>query len=553
MNEQTYTIGVDFGTLSGRAVLVQVENGHEINSKVYEYPHGVLENRLPTGESLPPDWALQVPNDYLEVLKNTIPVLLEESGIDPGQVVGIGTDFTACTVLPVLKDGTPLCNLKEFENRPHAFVKLWKHHSAQSHADRINALALESNERWLDRYGGKISSEWQFAKALQLLEEDPEIYKKMDHWVEAADWIIWQLTGAYSKNICTAGYKAIFQDNMYPTKEYLERLNPLFKNFVTEKVDWPIAQLGSKAGGLSKFGGEITGLNPGTAVAVGNVDAHVTAPAANATKAGQLVAIMGTSTCVVMVHDHLAIVPGMCGVVEGGITPSTWGYEAGQSGVGDIFGWFVNNFVGEELIQKSHKAGQDLHSYLSELAEKKPAGSHGLVALDWESGNRSTLVDHSLSGLIVGMTLATKPEDVYAALVESTAFGMRTIIEAFDSSGVPVVDFIAAGGLIKNKYVMQIYANILNRPIHIIKSEQGPALGSAIHAAVAAGEYSDIIAASEIMGGIMRDAYLPQLETVEIYNQLFHQYSKLYKSFGQGDVMHALRKIRDIALIEKVN
>ena len=553
MNEQTYTIGVDFGTLSGRAVLVQVEDGHEINSKVYEYPHGVLENRLPTGESLPPDWALQVPNDYLEVLKNTIPVLLEESGIDPGQVVGIGTDFTACTVLPVLKDGTPLCNLKEFENRPHAFVKLWKHHSAQSHADRINALALESNEKWLDRYGGKISSEWQFAKALQLLEEDPEIYKKMDHWVEAADWIIWQLTGAYSKNICTAGYKAIFQDNMYPTKEYLERLNPLFKNFVTEKVDWPIAQLGSKAGGLSKFGGEITGLNPGTAVAVGNVDAHVTAPAANATKAGQLVAIMGTSTCVVMVHDHLAIVPGMCGVVEGGITPSTWGYEAGQSGVGDIFGWFVNNFVGEELIQKSHKAGQDLHSYLSELAEKKPAGSHGLVALDWESGNRSTLVDHSLSGLIVGMTLATKPEDVYAALVESTAFGMRTIIEAFDSSGVPVVDFIAAGGLIKNKYVMQIYANILNRPIHIIKSEQGPALGSAIHAAVAAGEYSDIIAASEIMGGIMRDAYLPQLETVEIYNQLFHQYSKLYKSFGQGDVMHALRKIRDIALIEKVN
>lgn len=553
MNEQTYTIGVDFGTLSGRAVLVQVEDGHEINSKVYEYPHGVLENRLPTGESLPPDWALQVPNDYLEVLKNTIPVLLEESGIDPGQVVGIGTDFTACTVLPVLKDGTPLCNLKEFENRPHAFVKLWKHHSAQSHADRINALALESNEKWLDRYGGKISSEWQFAKALQLLEEDPEIYKKMDHWVEAADWIIWQLTGTYSKNICTAGYKAIFQDNMYPTKEYLERLNPLFKNFVTEKVDWPIAQLGSKAGGLSKFGGEITGLNPGTAVAVGNVDAHVTAPAANATKAGQLVAIMGTSTCVVMVHDHLAIVPGMCGVVEGGITPSTWGYEAGQSGVGDIFGWFVNNFVGEELIQKSHKAGQDLHSYLSELAEKKPAGSHGLVALDWESGNRSTLVDHSLSGLIVGMTLATKPEDVYAALVESTAFGMRTIIEAFDSSGVPVVDFIAAGGLIKNKYVMQIYANILNRPIHIIKSEQGPALGSAIHAAVAAGEYSDIIAASEIMGGIMRDAYLPQLETVEIYNQLFHQYSKLYKSFGQGDVMHALRKIRDIALIEKVN
>ncbi len=551
MNQQTFTIGVDFGTLSGRAVLVQVSNGSEINSKVYEYPNGVLEDTLPTGEKLAPDWALQVPNDYIDVLKNTIPALLEESGISPEQVVGIGTDFTACTVLPVLDDGTPLCNLLEFKNRPHAFVKLWKHHSAQSHADRINALALEMKEDWLNRYGGKISSEWQFAKALQLLEEDPEIYKRMDHWVEAADWVIWQLTGTYTKNVCTTGYKAIYQEGKYPSKEYLERLNPSFRDFVSEKVEWPIAQLGSKAGFLSKYGAEITGLNQGTAVAVGNVDAHVTAPAANATKPGQLVAIMGTSTCVVMVHDHLAIVPGMCGVVEGGITPGTWGYEAGQSGVGDIFGWFVNNFASAETALESKKGGKDLHSYLSDLAEKMPAGSHGLVALDWESGNRSTLVDHSLSGLIVGMTLATKPQDIYASLVESTAFGMRTIIEAFNSSGLPVIDFIAAGGLIKNKYVMQVYANILNRPIHIIKSEQGPALGSAIHAAVAAGQYPDITIASEKMGGIVRDAYLPKIETVQIYNDLFSQYSKLYKSFGQGEIMHALRKIRDAALLEK--
>jgi L-ribulokinase len=373
----------------------------------------------------------------------------------------------------------------------------------------------------------------------------------MDHWVEAADWVIWQLTGTYTKNVCTTGYKAIYQEGKYPSKEYLERLNPSFRDFVSEKVEWPIAQLGSKAGFLSKYGAEITGLNQGTAVAVGNVDAHVTAPAANATKPGQLVAIMGTSTCVVMVHDHLAIVPGMCGVVEGGITPGTWGYEAGQSGVGDIFGWFVNNFASGETALESKKGGKDLHSYLSDLAEKMPAGSHGLVALDWESGNRSTLVDHSLSGLIVGMTLATKPQDIYASLVESTAFGMRTIIEAFNSSGLPVIDFIAAGGLIKNKYVMQVYANILNRPIHIIKSEQGPALGSAIHAAVAAGQYPDITIASEKMGGIVRDAYLPKIETVQIYNDLFSQYSKLYKSFGQGEIMHALRKIRDAALLEK--
>jgi L-ribulokinase len=543
---EKYVVGVDYGTLSGRALLVRVSDGKEMCTSVFEFPHAVLEERLPDSQRrLPADWALQVPQDYVDVLKNTVPDVLKRSGVNVADVIGITTDFTACTVLPILKDGTPICELPGFADRPHAYVKLWKHHSAQPHADRINDLAHDRNEKWIAKYGGKISSEWEFAKALQLLEEDPEIYLKMDHWIEAADWIIWQLTGKYTKNICTAGYKAIYQDGDYPSKDFLAALNPGFANFVEEKVRHPLSQLGDLAGSLTAEAASWTGLNAGIAVAVGNVDAHVTSAAANATHPGQMVAIMGTSTCHVMVSDQLAEVPGMCGVVMGGIVPGQLGYEAGQSGVGDIFGWFANNFVNEEYAKAARSAGQDLHTYLSELASRNPVGSHGLVALDWESGNRSTLVDHHLSGLIVGMTLATRPEDIYQAIVESTAFGARKIVETFDNSNVPVKDFIAAGGLIKNAFVMQIYADVLNRPIHVISSDQGPALGSAIHAAVAAGAYKNIQDAAEKMGGMVRDAYVPRPENAKVYQELYAHYLTLDKTFGKGEMMHALRDLRN--------
>jgi L-ribulokinase len=544
-----YVIGVDFGTLSGRALLVRVSDGVEIASAVHRYKHGVLETTLPDGSvMLPPDWALQVPQDYRDVLRRAIPTVLKEGEVNAEDVIGIATDFTACTMVPVKSDGTPINELPGFENRPHAYVKLWKHHSSQTQAERITGIAHDRMEPWIERYGGKISSEWAFAKGLQILEEDPEIYNLMDHWVEAADWIIWVLTGTYTKNICTAGYKEIYQDGKYPSRDYLIALNPKFEDFVERLVTHPLAQLGDCAGTISESAAKLTGLREGTPVAVGNVDAHVTAAAANAVNPGQMVAIMGTSTCHVMVSDRLAVVPGMCGVVEGGIVPNKLGYEAGQSGVGDIFGWFANNFSSKEYAKAAKKAGLSIHDYLSHLAKEKPVGSHGLVALDWESGNRSTLVDHALSGLIVGMTLATKPEDIYQAIIESTAYGARKIVETFESSGVPVVDFIAAGGLIKNRFVMQIYADVLNRPIHIINSDQGPALGSAIHAAVAAGAYKNIQEAAKVMGSLKRDAFLPRKVEAIVYNDLYQLYKELYDTFGEGSMMHSLRDIRDAAL-----
>ena len=545
-------VGIDFGTLSGRAVVVRVRDGAELGSAVHTYAHGVIDRHLPDrpGEPLPPDWALQVPADYLEVLKTAVPAAIEAAGADPADVIGVATDFTACTVLPTTADGTPLSELPEFAARPHAYVKLWKHHAAQPQADRITELAAKRGEGWLRRYGGLISSEWEFAKALQVVEEDPEVWAATRHWVEAADWIVWQMTGVYLRNACTAGYKGQFVDGQYPSPGYLAELNPAFADFPATRLDTPIGALGAAAGTLTARAAEWMGLHTGVVVAVGNVDAHVSAPAAQAVEPGRLVAIMGTSTCLVMNSDVLREVPGMCGVVDGGIVPGLWGYEAGQSGVGDIFGWFVDNCVPPSYHSLAAERGISVHELLTSLAAEQPVGAHGLVALDWHSGNRSPLVDHELSGVIVGQTLATTPEDQYRALIEATAYGTRLIVETFREAGVPVDELVVTGGLQKNPLVMQIYADVTRLPLGLLDSDQGPALGSALHAAVAAGAYPDIRAAAAAMGRVSRDAWLPDLAAADKYDALYAEYVTLVDYFGRhgNDVMRRLRKIRREAL-----
>ncbi|MDI1289391.1 MAG: ribulokinase [bacterium] len=545
--EDRFVIGVDFGTLSGRALVVRVGDGAELATATHDYRHAVLDHLLPDGRTrLGPDWALQVPQDYVDVLKTAVPAAVRASGIDPAHVVGIATDFTACTMIPVTSDGTPLCELAQFEHQPHAYVKLWKHHAAQPQADRINALAHERHEWWIARYGGLISSEWEFAKGLQILEEAPDVYAAMDNWVEAADWIVWQLSGEYVRNACTAGYKGILQDGEYPSAQFLAALNREFASFVSDKLEHPIGRLGDRAGTLTAQAAQWTGLPEGIAVAVGNVDAHVTAPAAQAIEPGQMVAIMGTSTCHVMNGNELHEVPGMCGVVDGGITEGLWGYEAGQSGVGDIFGWFVDTCVPAQYTEAAAAHGLGLHEYLTELAAGQEVGEHGLIALDWHSGNRSILVDHELSGLIVGLTLQTRPEDQYRALLESTAFGTRRIIESFNESGVPVTELVVAGGLLKNSFLMQLYADVIKLPLSTIASEQGPALGSAIHAAVAADAYSDVLAASKAMGRSHKGVYQPNPAVADAYDALYGEYLLLHDHFGRGanDVMHRLKARR---------
>ncbi len=546
-----YTIGLDFGTLSGRAVLVDARDGAEVAESVFDYPHGVMDSQLPSGIMLPPDWALQHPQDYLDVFAHTVPAVLRQSGVAPAAIAGIGIDFTASSPMPTTVDGTPLCFLDDLRDEPHAYIKLWKHHAAQRQADQINETARRMGERWLPRYGGKISSEWFFSKLLQILQERPDIYAQIDRFVEAADWVIWQLTGVETRNTCTAGYKAMVQDGDFPSRDYFRALDPAFADVVDEKVGREFAELGSKAGELRPQMAKLTGLPAGVAVAVANVDAHVTAPAVKATEPGVMVMVMGTSCCHILSSTQLGEVDGMCGVVMGGVIPGLYGYEAGQSAVGDIFAWFVDHGVPPEYHQAAASAGIGLHEYLEREAAAQQVGQHGLIALDWWNGNRSTLVDVDLTGMMLGMNLATRAPDIYRALIEATAYGTREIIDAFDAQGIAVNELVAAGGLPeKNALLCQIFADVTGRPFKLSGSAQAPALGAAMHAAVAAGIYSDIQAAAEQMGKLKAEVVRPIPRNQATYDQLFQEYKTLYDYFGRGanDVMKRLKAIKHAAL-----
>jgi len=548
-----YTIGVDFGTESGRAVLVDVANGREIATAVYPYSHGVIDEKIPDTEiRLEPDWALQDPQDYVRVFKNTIPAMLKESGVSADDVIGVGIDFTACTMLPTKKDGTPLCDLPEYRNHPHAWVKLWKHHAAQPEADKINETARAMNQDWLNRYGGKISSEWFFSKALQIVNEAPEIYNAADRLIEAADWVVWRLTGNETRNSCTAGYKAIWSKrDGFPSKDYFASLHPTLGSVIEEKMTTDIIPVGQRAGGLSEQAAQWMGLKPGTAVAIANVDAHVAVPAATVTEPGRMVMIMGTSTCDMVLGTEEHIVPGMCGYVEDGIIPGYFGYEAGQSCVGDHFAWFVENGAPAAYEEEAKKRGVDIHQLLEEKAAKLNIGESGLLALDWWNGNRSVLVDVDLTGMMIGMTLATKPEEIYRALIEATAYGKRIIIETFQKNGVPIHELVACGGLPeKNKLLMQIYADVIGLPIKVSASKQTPALGSAMFGAVAAGKglggYDSIYDAAKVMAHLKNEVYLPNPENQKAYEKLYAEYVILHDYFGRGanDVMKRLKNIK---------
>ncbi|MGZ8585573.1 MAG: ribulokinase [Actinomycetota bacterium] len=554
-----YTVGVDFGTESGRAVLVDVATGEELATAVYPYSNGVIDRHLPPPDDdvlLEPDWALQDPEDYLRTFQVTVPSVLERSGVDPSDVVGIGVDFTACTMLPTTADGTPLCALAEWRRNPHAWVKLWKHHAAQPEADRINTLARERGEDWLPRYGGKISSEWFYSKALQILDEAPDLYVFADRLIEAADWVVWRLTGVETRNSCTAGYKAIWSKREgFPDADYFAGLDPRFANVVQEKMSSAVTPIGERAGGLTAEAAAWTGLVPGTAVAVANVDAHVSVPAATVTGPGRMVAVMGTSICHLALGATSAVVEGMCGVVEDGVIPGLFGFEAGQSGVGDIFAWFVDNAVPPEYHAAAAAEGVDVHTILEREATALRPGESGLLALDWWNGNRSVLVDVDLTGLLVGATLSTRAPEIYRALIEATAFGTRVIVDAFEGAGVHIDEIVACGGLPdRNPLLMQIYADVTGREFRVAASSQTPALGSAMFAAVAAGAggggHDTIVDAADAMARLRPGGFHPNPEHRAVYDELYERYRALHDHFGRGPstVMKDLKAIRARAL-----
>lgn len=549
MTARRLTVGVDFGTESARAVLVDVATGAELATEVHRFSSGVIDRVLPgSGATLPPDWALQDPDDYLESLSVTVRGVLRKAQVDPNEVIGIGIDFTACTMLPVTADGVPLCRLPEWRSEPHAWVKLWKHHAAQPEADLINHTAEARGEKWLDRYGRRTSSEWFFAKALQILDEAPAVYAAADRLIEAADWIIWQLTGVESRNSCTAGYKALWsKQGGFPANDFFAALSPGFATVVDDKMSRQVASPGQRAGVLDANGAQLTGLQPGTAVAVANVDAHVSVPAATVVAPGSLVAVMGTSTCHLALSDVEQVVPGFCGVVEDGVVPGLYGYEAGQAAVGDMFAWFVGLLAGDE-----REAG-DVHRALERDAGQLRAGESGLVALDWWNGNRSILVDADLTGLLMGMTLATTPGDIYRALLEATVFGTRVIIDSLEDVGIAVEDLVVCGGLpFQNRLLMQLTADITGRPVRVAASPQTPALGSAMFAAVAAGTdlggHESIEDAARHMAALGEDEYMPVHATAPVYDDLYAIFRGLHDAMSGGSSeMRRLRTVQDRA------
>lgn len=525
-----HSIGLDFGTESVRALVVDLK-GNEVGSSVSRYSHSQIIDSLPSGEPLPPLFALQDPDDWLSSSESAVREALAIADGDADSVIGIGVDFTSCTMLPTHADGRPLCKTAEFSHRPHAWPKLWKHHGAQRQADRITELARMRKEPFLQRYGDTIGLEWFFPKVLEVLEDDCEVFDAAEIWLEAGDWFVWQLTGGESESLprstCQAGYKAMWSaEHGYPSEEFLSAVHPRLAEVVSHKMPGRLLAPGTNVGGLSPAMAERFGLLTGTSVSAAIIDAHAGVPGAGVATDGTLVMVMGTSSCHMLNSLQDGFIPGVAGVVRDGILPGYYGYETGQAAVGDAFDWL--------RVLLGHKD----HSVLASEAVKLPPGADGVTCLDWMNGCRTPLMDGSLSGAFAGLKLSTKPAQLYRALLEASAFGMRWIVESLGEGGIAVKQYVATGGLPHhNPQLMQIYADVLGEAISIHPSKYGAALGAAVLGTLAAGEeksgFSTAQQAIESMAAPRKDDPLRQPIVVEPSRQNRELYELAYLRYRE--------------------
>jgi L-ribulokinase len=558
--KKKFTVGIDFGTETAQAVLVDVSNGRLAASSVYKYSHGVITDKLPNSSvDLDPGWALQHPNDYINALKRTVPKLLTESQISPEQVIGIGVDFPGSTVIPTTQDGTPLALIDNYKEEPHAWPKHWKHLAAQDKADQLTKIASDRFETFLDRYGGKINPEWFFPKVWEIFDDSSTIYNAADRLIEASDWMVWQLTGVETRNLCAAGFKALWSKaEGFPLETFFNAMDANLRDVVDEKMKHEISPLGEQAGELTETAAKWLKLLPGTPVATGILSSHAAVPAATVAEPGKMVLILGSRFTQMVLSTKEYHVPGMCGMVEDGIIPGLIAYQAGQAGSGEHFSWFMDNGVPGNYEREARKRKISLLNLMEEKAAALEPAESGLVALDWFNGNRSILVDRELNGLILGYSLATKPEEIYRALLEATVYGTRKIFETFIASGVPINEIIVTGGEpVKNNLLLNILANVTSMEIRIAESPYASALGSAMYAAVAAGEsrggYNSIQEASQKMARLKIKTYVPNNNDKKTYNRLYSEYTLLHDYFGYGhnNAMKRLKNLRDTILEKK--
>lgn len=541
-----YSIGMDFGTLSARAVLMDLETGEILpEDGVYEYAHGVLETL--GGKTLPGDYAIEDPADYDEALLHTLRDVLQKNGVDGRAVVGIGIDCTACSVLPVDEDGKALSAQPRFAENPHAYIKLWKHHGAEKYMARIKSLAEEHGEKFPARCGTGITSEFFLPKVLETAEEAPEVYDAAHRFMHLGDYLCRRLTGVSRQSAAYASIKACWDPiDGFPGKAFLRALNPRMESLFESKSDLPVLSVGETVGHLTPEWASKTGLTESVAVAVPLIDAHAALGMAGL-EDGTALAAMGTSACLCMNASKPVPIPGVmsCGMdamVSGWMT-----YDAGLSCVGDLFDWFVKNQVPAAYEREAAERGIGIHALLTEKAAEKAPGENGLLCLGWWRGNRCTLADDRLSGLILGLRLSTRPEDLYRALLEASAFGMRCILENYMEHGVPVGRVVATGGIAKkNPLLMQIMADVMNREIEVLASNQSTAGGSAVYGAVAGGAFADIQTASDALRGEISTRYTPYASHAAVYETLYREYLRLRCEFGEGHnpVMHTLSDLR---------
>lgn len=540
-----YVIGLDFGTLSARALLIDVTNGRELAESEFAYPHAVMGQADFPGSAMGSEAALQDPQDYLDALSFTLHAVLEHAEVSPEDVLGLGIDFTAATILSVDENGTPLCFREEYKDNPHAYAKLWKHHGAQQEANEMTEIAIARKEPWLSSFGGKISSEWSFPKIWETLRKAPEVYRDAARFIEAGDWLVWMITGKETRNSCSAGFKMQWnRENGYPSNDFFAAVDPRLKDLIGTKIPEAVIPTGTKAGEVSAAGSQLTGLKPGTAVAAPIVDAHAGIPGAGVVTPGKMMLIIGTSATNFVLDSQERKIPGICGCVSDGVIPGYYAYEAGQSSVGDTYGWFIDNCVPEKYTAEAKARGINIFQLLNEKASALKIGENRLIVLDWWNGNRTPYVDYDLSGMILGLTLQTKPEDIYRALIESTAFGCRAIMEHYLKSGILIHEIYAAGGICRrNPFLMQLYADILGKEIRVCTSSQATARGSAVFAGVACGYYDSIEASAAVLADKCEVCYAPNPENTRQYLPLYHKYLELSRYFStDNDVMKQLKR-----------
>ena len=541
MTDGKYTIGLDFGSLSCRGVLVRTADGSVLADAVSVYPHGAMSDALPDGTPLPGNWCVQHPQDFIDALTEVVTALTSSGVVPKEDIAGICCDFTASTVIPLDETLTPLCFQEKYASRPHAWPKMWKHHAAVKQTERLNEVSREQNRPFLKWYGGKINTECLMAKVIQTFDEDREVYDETCVFMEAADFIPTLLTGKPCFSTALAAAKAFWcAEDGYPDGDFFAAIHPELRHLPEEKLmnrlpDRTVGAPGQYVGTVSEEMAEKLGLCPGTAVAASTLDAYTPMLGLGIAEPNVMMFVMGTSTGIMVLSDEEKPVEGVTVSRPALYYPELWGYGSGQASVGDGFQWFCDNCVPERYTQEAKKRGIAVQQYLTELAQPLEPGASGVIALDWINGNKSCLGNAKLSGMFLGLNMNTRAEHIFRAVVEATAFGARMIVEAYKTAGVAVKEIRACGGIaMKNAMLMQIYADVLGVPIRVSACQQGPALGAAIYAAVGAGIYPDNYKAVEAMADTRFTLYTPDPDHQAAYETLYQEYKELHDYFGRG-------------------